>query len=111
VAIAAAPGITCVLDGIGQRFCAGNGNHGQLAKAAPVKSITNPAPVITVDGPGASAGPFAVLPPFVTITDAQSKPVCSLKLSVQVAATCDANSGRKLLGLAAPARRTLRSVL
>ena len=89
VAISAGPGITCIANGIGQRLCAGNGQYGQLAKAPNATSQNNTVPVLTVVPGSASdaAGPFATPASFVTISDS-TKPVCSLLLTLKVAATC-----------------------
>jgi hypothetical protein len=75
---------TCIVNGLGQRLCAGTNQFGQLAIASPPTSVTNTSPV-----PTAPAGTsFAAPPAFVTVS-AGSAPVCTLMLSVKVDATCD----------------------
>jgi hypothetical protein len=78
---------TCILDGAGQRFCVGNGLYGNLG----IGSFTanNAVPAATVIPTALRPTAFATPPPFVTISDSANAPVCSLLLSVKVAATCD----------------------
>jgi hypothetical protein len=89
MSIGAGGGGTCIINGIGQRFCAGANSYGQLGFSS--TDTPNPTPTATVV-PSSSVPPaFAVPPSFVGIKDASGNPVCSLLLSLKVAATCDPN--------------------
>ena len=77
---------TCIINGIGQRLCAGYNTYNQLALSSAVNSNSNP--TATVIPAALVPTSFAAPPPFVTISDA-SNPICSLLLSVKVVATCD----------------------
>jgi hypothetical protein len=77
---------TCIINGLGQRLCAGNNLYGQFAKAA---SAINTSPVAAVIPAALAPSSFAVPTPFVAVLDAANAPVCTLLLSVKVAATCD----------------------
>jgi hypothetical protein len=80
---------TCIINGLGQRLCAGTNQFGQFAKAAPVTTTINTSPVLTVVPAGLAPSPFAVPTAFVSVSDATSAGVCTLLLSVKVDATCD----------------------
>jgi hypothetical protein len=82
---------TCIVNGAGQRFCVGNGQYGQLAKAAPLLTQSNTVPVATVIPASLGATTFPVASAFVAVTNSANAPVCALLLSVKVDATCDAS--------------------
>jgi hypothetical protein len=88
MSIAAGGASTCILNGLGQRLCAGNGQFGQLATATPSTTNTSPAP--TVIPSSLTPTSFSVPTPFVTVSDATNPGVCTLLLSVKVDATCKA---------------------
>jgi hypothetical protein len=94
MSIAAGGASTCILNGLGQRLCAGNGQFGQLATATP--STTNTSPVPTVISPSLTPTSFLVPAPFVTVFEytnaVRGAAVCTLLLSVKVNATCTAMS-------------------
>jgi hypothetical protein len=88
MSISAGDQITCIINGIGQRLCAGVAWYGQFG--APVNPKYNSVPVATVIPDALAPTSFAVPPPFVAISDdASGAPACSLLLSVKVAATCE----------------------
>jgi hypothetical protein len=77
---------TCIINGLGQRLCAGNNAWGQLA--IPVSTI-NTSPVATIIPAALIPSSFSVPSAFVTVSNAASVPVCTLLLSLKVDATCD----------------------
>jgi hypothetical protein len=82
---------TCIINGLGQRLCAGNNQFGQFAKAGTATTTINTSPVLTVIPAGLASAPFAVPAPFVSVTNAANAGLCTLLLSVKVDATCDAS--------------------
>ena len=82
---------TCIINGLGQRLCAGNNQFGQFAKAGTATTTINTSPALTVIPAGLAPAPFAVPAPFVSVTNAANAGVCTLLLSVKVDATCDAS--------------------